>query len=231
MRGAIFREVREEFRPRWAEFYAAKKDGADPETLKELKATLVNEQKAMLDERRDQAYDALRGSREALYQDLLAGQREQRQGLKNRQAIQFDSLDLMPWLHTDIPRDRSNTEREAPRDLWSEATHVAQVRAAEENRPYHFPASGGYHSGMRNGADAGSRLADGFAAGILGLFEVAANAISAPSAPAEKEPPALDHIFAQAAADAHAALLYERERTNAREEEERNARQSARPQQ
>jgi hypothetical protein len=52
LRLSIYREVREEFRDRWADFYAARKDGADPEKLATLKAELVADQKAALDTRR-----------------------------------------------------------------------------------------------------------------------------------------------------------------------------------
>ena len=103
MRGTIFREVREDFRERWSDYYEAKRDGADADTLKEMKATLVNEQKTVLEERRDEAYGGLRETREALYQELLAGQREQRHALTERQAQQFESFDFMDWLRTDSP--------------------------------------------------------------------------------------------------------------------------------
>ena len=232
MRGAIFREVREEFRERWADYYAAQKDGADPATLRELKATLVNEQKALLEERRDQAYSGLRESREGLYQELLGGQRERRQELRGRQAIEFDSLDLMHLFHTDIPRDHSDPERAADYDSWPGAVRAAQSRGAEDTGSVGFGRAERASAGMRSGAAAGSRLGDGFATGILKLFDIVADAISPPSPDSQKAPPPPDEFFGQAAAEARLGELRDRDRAHAREEEEeRHARQSARSQQ
>jgi hypothetical protein len=227
MRGAVFREVREEFRPQWAEYYAAKKNGAELETLKELKATLVDEQKAMLEERRDQAYAGLRESREALYQDLLAGQRDQRQLLTERQAMQFDSLDLMQWFSTDIPRNRNDADRGVSLDPWSQAANAMLSREYEETGAAGPP--GRANDGERSGADAGSRAADGVATGILSLFEFAATTFSRPSP--QPQSPTLDDIFAKAAAVRSSELRDQARAPAHDEEEERHAQQSARSQQ
>lgn len=227
MRGAVFREVREEFRPRWADYYAAKKDGADIETLKELKATLIDEQKAMLEQRRDQAYAGLRESREALYQDLLAGQRDQRQLLTDRQALQLDSLDLMDRFSTEIPRDRADSGRGVSADPWSQALNLALSRDCEETSAAGRSESS--YDGVRSGADAGGRAADGIATGILSFFEFAATSFSRPAPP---KIPTLDDAFAKAAAARFSELRDQaRDARPCGEEEERNAQQSARSQQ
>ncbi|HEX3885369.1 MAG TPA: relaxase/mobilization nuclease domain-containing protein [Stellaceae bacterium] len=227
MRGAVFREVREEFRPRWAEYYAAKKNGADLETLKEFKATLVDEQKTMLEARRDQAYAGLHESREALYQDLLAGQRDQRQMLNERQALQFDSLDLMQWFSTDIPRDRSNAGRGNESDAWSQAAKTTVSRDDDETGGAGPP--GRATDGERSVSDVGGRAADGIATGILSFFDFAASTFSRPSP--QTTAPTLDEVFAKAAAARFSELREQARAPRRDEEEERHARQSAQSQQ
>jgi hypothetical protein len=233
MRGGVFREVREEFRPRWADYYAAKKDGTDGDVLKEMKTTLVNEQKAVLEERRDQAYSGLREEREVIYQELLAGQREHRQGLAARQAAQFDSLDLMDLFRTDIARPRNDYDRTVTDDQsWRQADSIGQHQAEERTASVsHLYGIGLGNSSARSGADAGSRIADGFAMAIFQLFEVGANAFSAPSAPEKLPAVPADEFFAQAAADARAREHYDSDRGHAREEEERLIRPTERSQQ
>lgn len=226
MRGAVFREVRDEFRPRWADYYAAKKDGADLETLKELKATLVDEQKALLEERRDQAYAGLRESRQALYQDLLAGQREQRQLLRERQAVQFESLDLMEWFRTDISRDRDDAGRGNRSEAWSQAAKTALARDDEEAGAAGPP--GRADDGERSAGGVASRGADGVATGILSFFDFVASTFSRPPPP---QTPTLDELFAKAAAARFDELRQQARESKPDEEEERRAQQSARPQQ
>ena len=57
MRLSIYREVREEFRERWSDIYAARRNGAD---ITELKAELLADQKAVLEGRRDEGCKELR---------------------------------------------------------------------------------------------------------------------------------------------------------------------------
>jgi hypothetical protein len=82
---AIYREVREEFRPEWASYYAAKRDGLDFDTLAEIRAGLIARQKEMLDERREAAAAELRAERDIEYRALLDGQKEQRAELADWQ--------------------------------------------------------------------------------------------------------------------------------------------------
>jgi hypothetical protein len=91
LRLSIYREVREEFRDRWADFYAARKEGADPEKLATLKAELVADQKAVLDTRRDEACNELRESRNVRYRELLDDQRAVRADLRQRQEAGLDN--------------------------------------------------------------------------------------------------------------------------------------------
>ena len=54
------REVREEFRDRWADYYAERKAGADGEYLDAMKAQLIADQREILATRRDEACSELR---------------------------------------------------------------------------------------------------------------------------------------------------------------------------
>ena len=98
LRLSIYREIREEFRGRWADFYATQKAGADPDTLAALKAQIVGEQTALLNARRDEASTALRGSRDERYRDLLETQRDVRAELRGRQEAGIDSISYLQSL-------------------------------------------------------------------------------------------------------------------------------------
>jgi len=225
MRNAVYREVREEFRDRWAEYYAEKRDGADPTILRELKTNLVNDQKAMLEDRRDGAYRELRNTRDGLYQELLMGQREQRQELSARQASGFDSLDLMDCFRTDRPR--------ASNDNGRDATYEFPVEAAKADEDYsYFSSAGGERSALRSPLDAGSRVCDGIAMGVLKICDFLADSISPPSPQPQKRQPEPDTYFAEAAAEARLREQIDRDRARAREDdEERQAREKARSRQ
>lgn len=213
MRSAVFREVREEFRPRWADYYSAKRDGADPDILKELKATLVNEQKIMLEERRDSAYGELRETRQALYKDLLAGQRERREGLRARQGLQLESLDFMDSFRTDIRGARNDNNRAAADQTWEKAPHYPEREAP----------SASIHgiNSMRSGEDAGARAADGFATAVLKVFDFLADSFCPSFPEPQRAPPdPVDDLFAQAAEDARQRQEADRDRQNAQRKEE-----------
>jgi hypothetical protein len=96
LRTSIYREVREEFRDRWAEFYATQKQGGDPESLATLKAQLIDEQKAALEPRRDAACQELREERDRCYRGILDRQQEARAALSWRQEV---GLDNAPFFH------------------------------------------------------------------------------------------------------------------------------------
>ena len=106
LRLSIYREVREEFRPQWADYYDAAKNGAEPDALKEMKAALLGEQKAVLEARRDEACTELRQTRNHVYRELLDGQRDMRHGLHARQAAGLDSLELIDHFRVDLSAHR-----------------------------------------------------------------------------------------------------------------------------
>ncbi len=82
LRTSIYREVREEFRERWADYYKAVKNGPkdDREILPDVngilanaKAQLIADQKGVLEPRRDEACKELRESRDERYREILGG--------------------------------------------------------------------------------------------------------------------------------------------------------------
>ena len=91
LRNSIYREVREEFRERWANFYELRGNGADATSLATAKAQLVEDQKAVLEPRRDEACMELRESRVLRYRELLDSQQEQRAELRWRQEAGLDN--------------------------------------------------------------------------------------------------------------------------------------------
>ena len=60
LRSSIYGEVREEFRDRWADYYAERKAGGDAEQLDAMKAQLIADQREVLETRRDEACSELR---------------------------------------------------------------------------------------------------------------------------------------------------------------------------
>ncbi|MDR3450924.1 MAG: relaxase/mobilization nuclease domain-containing protein [Alphaproteobacteria bacterium] len=95
LRGAIYREVREEFRPLWANYYAAVENWGDSQTFAELKENLIAGQSELLSARRDEAMDALRKERADLYKEVLSDQRSDRATLHDRQGAGLDSADFL----------------------------------------------------------------------------------------------------------------------------------------
>jgi hypothetical protein len=91
LRTSIYREVREEFRGKWADYYEASKTNADPESLSRLKAGIIAEQKAALEPRRDAACLELRASRDARYREVLDRQADMRADLKWHHTAGLDS--------------------------------------------------------------------------------------------------------------------------------------------
>jgi hypothetical protein len=91
LRTSIYREVREEFRPRWAEYYDARENGDDPENLSALKAKIISDQTSVLEPRRDAACNELREARDVRYRGILDTQQEARTELRWRQEFGLDN--------------------------------------------------------------------------------------------------------------------------------------------
>jgi hypothetical protein len=129
LRLSIYHEVRDEFRGRWADYYAAEKGGADPDTLATLKTQLVADQKAVLEPRRDEACKALRASRDGQYRELLDNQRELRTHLHWCQDAGLDNLPMLRSLREpDATQDISVAFREAAEETTRHAGDESGAR-------------------------------------------------------------------------------------------------------
>jgi hypothetical protein len=127
LRTSIFREVREEFRERWADYYKAVKNGTqdDREILANVKAQLIADQKATLEPRRDEACKELRESRDERYRDILGHQREDRAELRWRQEAGLDNAPFFNGL----------AEKSAAREEVTAGFREAAFEATASQRP------------------------------------------------------------------------------------------------
>jgi len=187
LRQSIYREVREEFRGRWAEYYEAHKNGADPESLASQKAEIVADQKAVLEPRRDAACLELRESRDERYRDLLDRQADTRSDLRWRQDAGLDNAPFFNDLadRRDGAREIASDFRETAQETTS-SQRVGQsdvhdtALAAEGDEP------AGYSSRDID-VDIGGRVG-GFAGSMLGsLFSDLTNLGSARPVPLSAE--------------------------------------------
>jgi hypothetical protein len=121
LRATIYREVREEFRERWADYYLAKKNGTedDREILAKVKSQLISDQKDVLELRRDAACRELRESRDEHYRELLDYQKEMRAELRWRQEAGLDNTPFFNALSEkkNLRRDVTAAFREAGQEL------------------------------------------------------------------------------------------------------------------
>lgn len=162
LRLSIYREIREEFRPRWADFYAAQRDGADPEILAGLKAELVAEQKAVLEGRRDQACGELRQSRDLRYCALLDDQHDIRAVLRDRQG---EGLDNAHFLEELADRSFMRTSAEGFHEVGNEVTKPAYRVGAPPRDDGANTISGGGGE-----VDVGDRVGGGLISFVDSLF-------------------------------------------------------------
>ena len=115
---AVYREVREEFRPEWAEYYAAKRDGLDFALLTGICADLIARQKAVLEARREPLMAELRAERDREYRVLLDAQKEQRGELIDRQDRGLSSPRLL---------DKAYPAQKRPPEQESEEARIAAM--------------------------------------------------------------------------------------------------------
>ncbi len=136
LQNSIYREVREEYRERWAFFYSLKRDGTDDEALASLKAGLVADQKAVLEARRDEACKELREARDGRYRGLLDRQAETRAELRERQEAGLESGAFLGSLETRREDTAAGLFREAARE-FTEHGHNARAEFFGSSRSQH----------------------------------------------------------------------------------------------
>jgi hypothetical protein len=127
LRTSIYREVREEFRERWADYYKAVKNGTedDRQILAHVKAQLIADRKAVLEPRRDEACKEIRESRDERYREILGNQREARAELRWRQEAGLDNAPFFNGL----------AEKSAARDDVTAGFREAAFEATASQRP------------------------------------------------------------------------------------------------
>ena len=165
LRRGIHREVREEFRERWADLYASQKKGGDDVALATTKAELIAEQKAVLEARRDEACEELRQSRDKLYRGLLDDQQDIRHSLRARQEAGLDNGHFLQLIE-------SRDQHKPMMEIFGEAKeHLTAREEGERADPTAFTGSPRHErAGMKSGTDIGASLATGLGFGLLSLF-------------------------------------------------------------
>ena len=125
LRAGIYREVREEFRGRWSEYYEQRKNGGDPESLSSVKAQISADQKAALEPRREAACLELRHSRDERYRGVLERQAEIRADLKWHQETGLDPAPLFLELaeRKDTGKEMVSEFQQASQEITA-STHV-----------------------------------------------------------------------------------------------------------
>ena len=217
IRGQVFEGVREDFRGRWGELYAAKRAGMDAEALAEMKAGLIAEQKSTLAQRRDEACQTLRDSRDMAYRDLLDSQNDTRLQFRERLAA---GLDTEPFFQRLREGQRSSPE---PASAFRTAAAEATERASE---PTQSAPPVGHDQEHEQPASGGSNGIGVFGFGLLTLGEslfatfIGAEPAHRPSTRDDRDPFAV-------AAEESARRLY-REREEADDERRQREKASAR---
>jgi hypothetical protein len=211
LRSSIYREVREEYRERWGEFYAAGKNGTGEAELAKLKTALIAEQKETLESRRDEACKELRNTRDTAYRGVLDDQRGIRLSMRSRQEAGLDNGVFIDQLRDGtFSKDRAAAFRDAAGEVTAprekERTVVSDSFATSPKRE---------RSGIKSGTDIGTNLGMGLGFSFLSFFEGLADGL-VPSNPdprprrPEPEPRGAD-LFDNAVADAHKREEKERE--------------------
>jgi len=165
------REVREEFRPLWAQYFASVKAWDDSELFAEVKENLIIDQGTALDERRDEAMFEFRKERGEVYKELLSDQRDDRHTLHERQDAGLDSGDFLNSVEERRfarATERTDEFRDSAREN-ERATGSRSMKGTAEGVSARDPDP--EESGARAGADVGMGAALGsalFFASILG---------------------------------------------------------------
>lgn len=191
---AIYRVVREELRPEWGSYYAARRDGTAPEALAEMRAELIARQNAVIAERREAAAAELRAARDAEYRILLDVQKQERAELIERQERGLASPHLLERAypaaaapeperdehHAPDAIDRFGVRRGRQADPGMEAgpARPAGETPSVEKAMFARPAGGASLSPSR---DLASGLAGGFLSFIGSLGESMSGGHTTPS--------------------------------------------------
>jgi hypothetical protein len=211
-RNSIYREVREEFRERWGDYYEACRNGGDFDDLTARKAKLTAEQKEILGPRRDEACAELRAARDERYRDLLDDQKAIRSELRWCQELGLDNAAFLNEAGTpDAARDIGTSFRNAGNEVTrspggGEYETTAEIDAAPGDAEPAAPRGrGGDDIGFRSPFSVGS---------VFG--SLASYLLNGGSPPPPPRQPTNRDLFLAAAEDT--AKREQREREEAEEE-------------
>jgi MobA/VirD2-like, nuclease domain len=186
LRNLIYREMKEEFRERWADFYEMRRNGADAESLATARAQLIADQTAVLEPRRDAACQELRESRDLRYRELLDQQHETRAELSWRQDVGMDATPLLNELEDRwLAGQEIRTDfREAGRELTGrERAPEFEANMRDTGSTYDAPVDAADDIGI----DVGGKVGHGILAFADSLFCDLTNLGSARPEPLSRE--------------------------------------------
>ena len=206
VRDSIYREVKGEFRERWADHFQAQKNDGDADELAALKADLIREQRETLAARRDEACAGLRETRDGLYRQLLDGQKDARAELRGWQETGFDDVRFQQLLEGAA----ATSDQAAFHATAAEVNRPASVSADREMQTVETasetgeriepqPASAG-HMADRAALEVGGTFINFFGGILLNFGET-------PAPPRERN----DDVFQQAADEAGKRQQYDRQ--------------------
>jgi hypothetical protein len=187
LRNSIFREVSEEFREKWSDYYDQREAG-DSAALRELKATLIAEQKQALDDRCKEPFAELRQARNTIYRELLDHQIDVRDAFKARQeaglnnGVFLDQLEKAACLRGTVSPEVADG-RERPSASTADRKTADPIVASHEARD---------NSGVKPGLTIAAGAAEAIGLSLVSLFESIADGIMGPKpqrrAPKEANP-------------------------------------------
>lgn len=167
VRSEIYQEIRHEFRARWADYYKSEKVGtAEDKSLRDaVKATLLADQKAALEPRRDAACKSLMERREAELSELLDYQKSVRKEFGWRLDLGLDTAAIVNDMK---PPERVNADKAAFRAAAQETTFAPKLPETSPSRDAEADAGQAVSSSPPDRlAGAVGRRATSFAIGIL----------------------------------------------------------------
>ena len=187
LRNSLNREIREEFREKWSEYYDQREAG-DSALLKELKSNLIAAQTRVLEDRCKEPFAELREARNTVYRELLDHQINVRDTFKARQdagldnGVFLDQLEKAACLRGIVSPEAADN-REKPSASTADRETAAPIVASYGARD---------NSGVKPGLTIATGAAEGIGQSMLSLFESIADGIMgakpAPRRQAPREP-------------------------------------------
>jgi hypothetical protein len=219
LRASVGLEVREEFRPRWADYYRAEKHftAVDREILDHIKASIMDEQRTLLRSRRDDACAKLFKDRIVQREELKAQQSADRAEFRDRVATGIENSDFFHDLQQKVI-DRQNARVAfcaAGKELSGHTTEPDH-QEIEREAPSRYAEA-------RDPVDAGKR-GIGHAAGSFldALFFDLTNLGSGSSPKDEKTDVGMRDVFEIAAEEATKRLQHEQQQSQDEEWRQRS---------